>query len=155
MLKNPIFLKKMLKYCIILHIILKGEYGKIMTRQDLINKKNNEIETLKNEIREICFEHIKAEKDIVLGDFIEIPSKNKFAVFSDLHTESADECVIKTFILTRLGLPSKKVTTFKLDDVQKINKDIKDVINENFSGEEFDADAALDACLTVQKQLSK
>lgn len=126
-----------------------------MTRQDLINKKNDEIQVLKNEIREICFEHIKEEKGIVLGDFIEIPSKNKFAIFSDLHTESAEESVIKTFVLTRLGLPSKKVTTFKLEDVQKINKDIKDIINENFSGEEFDADAALNACLETQKELSK
>lgn len=126
-----------------------------MTKQDLINKKNNEIEVLKSEIREICFEHIKEEKGLVLGDFIEIPSKNKFAVFSDLHTESADDSVIKTLVLTRLGLPSKKVTTFKLNEVQKISKDIKDIINENFSGEDFDADAALDACLTVQKELSK
>lgn len=126
-----------------------------MTKQDLINKKNNEIEILKSEIRDICFEYIKEEKGLALGDFIEIPSKNKFAVFSDLHTESADECVIKTLVLTRLGLPSKKVTTFKLEEVQKISRDIKDIINENFSGEDFDADAAIDACLTVQKQLSK
>ena len=126
-----------------------------MTKQDLINQKNNQIEALKAEIREICFEHIKEEKGLVLGDFIEIPSKNKFAVFSDLHTESADDCVIKTFVLTRLGLPSKKVTTFKLEDVQAITKDIKDIINENFSGEDFDADAAIDACLTVKNLLSK
>ena len=126
-----------------------------MSKQDLINQKNNQIEVLKNEIREICFQHIKDEKNIVLGDFIEIPSKNKFAVFSDLHTESADDCVIKTFVLTRLGLPSKKVTTFKLEEVQKITKDIKDIVNENFSGEDFDADVAIDACLTVQKSLSK
>ena len=126
-----------------------------MSKQDLINQKNSQIESLKAEIRELCFEHIKEEKGLVLGDFIEIPSKNKFAVFSDLHTESADDCVIKTFVLTRLGLPSKKVTTFKLEDVQAITKDIKDIINENFSGEDFDADAAIDACLTVKNLLSK
>ena len=126
-----------------------------MSKQDLINQKNSQIESLKAEIRELCFEHIKEEKGLILGDFIEIPSKNKFAVFSDLHTESADNCVIKTFVLTRLGFPSKKVTTFKLEDVQAITKDIKDIINENFSGEDFDADAAIDACLTVKNLLSK
>lgn len=126
-----------------------------MTRQELINKKNSEIENLKNEIRQICFEHIKDKKDISLGDMIEIPSKNKFAIFSELHTENVEESVIKTFVLTRLGLPSKKVTTFNINDVKKVTESIDTIINNNFSGEDFDAEVAIKACKEVQSQLAK
>ena len=126
-----------------------------MQRQEVINSKYNQIEQLKLEIRELCFEHIKEQKDIVLGDLIEIPSKNKFAIFSDLHTENVDECVIKTFVLTKMGVPSKKVTTFNINDVNKVTEDLEKLIKNNFSGEEFDADKAISACKEVQKELSK
>lgn len=126
-----------------------------MTKQEMINTKYNQIEELKKEIRELCFEHIKEAKDVVLGDLIEIPSKNKFAIFSDLHTENVDECVIKTFVLTKLGLPSKKVTTFNINDVVKVNTDLETIIKNNFSGEEFDADKAISGCKEVQAKLSK
>lgn len=126
-----------------------------MTRQELINKKNSEIESLRNEIRQICFEHIKEEKDIVLGDLIEIPSKNKFAIFCELHTENVEESVIKTFVLTRLGLPSKKITTFNINDVNKVSESIETIINNNFSGEDFDAQTAINACKETQSQLAE
>lgn len=126
-----------------------------MSRQEAINTKYNQIEELKKEIRELCFEHIKEEKDIVLGDLIEIPSKNKFAIFSDLHTENVDESIIKTFVLTKLGLPSKKVTTFNINDIVKVNDNLETIISNNFSGEEFDATTAINACKEVQAELSK
>lgn len=123
------------------------------TKQELINKKNEEINTLKEEIRAICFEHIKEHKDLSVGDFIEIPSKNKFAIFTDLHTEDVDNCVIKTLVLTKLGIPSKRVTTFDLNDVNKIQTSIKDILRNNFEGEDFDKKAAIDACLSTQLEL--
>ena len=126
-----------------------------MSRQEAINTKYNQIEELKKEIRELCFDHIKEEKDIVLGDLIEIPSKNKFAIFSDLHTENVDESIIKTFVLTKLGLPSKKVTTFNINDIVKVNDSLETIISNNFSGEEFDATVAIKACKDVQAELSK
>lgn len=126
-----------------------------MNRQEAINTKYNQIEQLKIEIRELCFEHIKEEKNIVLGDLIEIPSKNKFAIFSDLHTENVDECVIKTFVLTKLGVPSKKVTTFNINDIIKVTEDLENIIHNNFSGEEFDANKAIAACKETQSELSK
>lgn len=126
-----------------------------MNRQEAINAKYNQIEQLKREIRELCFEHIKEEKNIVLGDLIEIPSKNKFAIFSDLHTENVDECVIKTFVLTKLGIPSKKVTTFNINDINKVTESLDNIINNNFSGEEFDANKAILACKETQAELSK
>lgn len=126
----------------------------LVNKQELINKKNEEINTLKKEIRELCFEHIKESKDLSVGDFIEIPSKNKFAIFTDLHTENIDNCIIKTFVLTKLGIPSKRVTTFNLNDVNKIQISIEDVIKNNFEGEDFDEKTAIEACLSSQSDLT-
>lgn len=126
-----------------------------MSKQELINKKNNEILKLKNEIRDICFEHIKESKNIKVGDLVKIPSKNKFAIFSDLHTETVNDSVIKTLVLTRLGVPSKKVTTFNINDVVKVDEKLETVIQNNFSGEDFDAKKAVESCIETQSQLQK
>jgi hypothetical protein len=123
------------------------------SKSQLIVKKNKEIETLKQEIRDICFEYIYEEKNIVVGDMIEIPSKGKFAIFSELHTEDINDMMIKSYVLTKAGVPAKKITTFNLEDVVKINDSIENIVKNNFSGEDFNPDVSVKECVEVQNSL--
>lgn len=124
-------------------------------KQELINSKLEQITSLKADIRNICFEHIKESKDVEIGDLIHIPSKDKYAIFSELHTETIENSVLKCFALTKLGMPGKKITTFSLKDVEKCKDTIENIISTSFSGEDFDADKAIDSCRKVQAQLKE
>jgi nucleoid DNA-binding protein len=124
-----------------------------MTKSELIKQKNEQIETLKKEIRNICFEYVKEEKDLVVGDMVEIPSKGKFAFFSELHTEDINDMIIKSYVLTKAGIPAKKITTFNLGDIVKVKDSIDSIVKNNFSGEDFNADKAIEACIETQQSL--
>lgn len=119
---------------------------------ETISSKRVEIEKLQTEIREICFECIKKQKDIEIGDMIYIPSKNKYGIFVELHNEDVKEQVIKSNLLTKQGLPSKNITTVSLNDLEKVTDSLDNVIKSNFSGEDFDADKAIEGCkIAIEK----
>lgn len=118
----------------------------IQNASQLIDAKRFEIEKLQSEIREICFESIKKQKDIQIGDMLYIPSKNKFAIFVELHNEDVNNQVIKTHMLTKQGVPSKNITTVSITDLEKVTDSLENVIKNNFSGEEFNAEEAVMAC---------
>lgn len=118
-----------------------------------INEKRNQVATLQKEIRSICFECIEKSKDITVGDLVYIPSKNKYGIFIDLHNEDVSNQVIKTNLLTKLGLPSKNVTTVQLNDLEKVTDSIENIINNNFEGEDFDPQKAIHACEEAIKKL--
>lgn len=127
---------------------------KFMNNADkIISEKRVEIEKLQTEIREICFECISKQKDIKIGDMIYIPSKNKYAIFVELHNEDVYNQVIKTNLLTKQGLPSKNITTVSLNDLEKVTDSIENIINSNFSGEDFDAEKAILACKNLMEKL--
>ena len=112
----------------------------------LIDEKRLQIEKLQSEIREICFESILKQKDIKIGDLIYIPSKNKFGIFIELHNEDVINPIIKSNLLTKQGMPSKNVTTVSLKDLEKVTDSIKNVIENNFSGEDFNAEKVISVC---------
>lgn len=114
-----------------------------------------EIERLQAEIREICFDCIKKEKDIKVGDLIYIPSKNKYGIFVELHNEDVENQIIKSNFLTKQGLPSKNITTVKLSDLEKVTDSLENIIINNFSGEDFDAEKAIKACSEAINNLKK
>lgn len=127
---------------------------KFMNNADkIISEKRVEIEKLQTEIREICFECISKQKDIKIGDMIYIPSKNKYAIFVELHNEDVHNQVIKTNLLTKQGLPSKNITTVSLNDLEKVTDSIENIINSNFSGEDFNAEEAILACKNLMEKL--
>lgn len=127
---------------------------KFMNNADkIISEKRVEIEKLQTEIREICFECINKQKDIKIGDMIYIPSKNKYAIFVELHNEDVHNQVIKTNLLTKQGLPSKNITTVSLNDLEKVTDSIENIINSNFSGEDFNAEEAILSCKNLMEKL--
>lgn len=119
----------------------------------LINEKRLHIEKLQLEIRNICFECISKQKDIEIGDLIYIPSKNKFGIFIELHNEDVNNQVIKSNLLTKQGIPSKNITTVALKDLEKVTDNLEEVIKNNFSGEDFDANKAILTCEEIIKNL--
>lgn len=119
----------------------------------LINEKRLHIEKLQLEIRDICFECISKQKDIEIGDLIHIPSKNKFGIFIELHNEDVNNQVIKSNLLTKQGIPSKNITTVALKDLEKVTDNLEEVIKNNFSGEDFDANKAILTCEEIIKNL--
>ena len=119
----------------------------------LINEKRLEIEKLQLEIRNICFECISKQKDIEIGDLIYVPSKNKFGIFVELHNEDVNNQVIKSNFLTKQGMPSKNITTVALNDLEKVTDVLDEVIKNNFSGEDFDANKAILTCKETIKNL--
>lgn len=119
----------------------------------LINEKRLHIEKLQLEIRNICFECISKQKDIEIGDLIYIPSKNKFGIFIELHNEDVNNQVIKSNLLTKQGIPSKNITTVALNDLEKVTDNLEEVIKNNFSGEDFDANKAILTCEEIIKNL--
>lgn len=125
----------------------------LKTSEVSINEKRNQIVTLQEEIRNICFECIEKSKNITVGDLVYVPSKNKYGIFIDLHNEDVSNQIIKTNFLTKLGLPSKNVTTVKLNDLEKVTDSIENIINNNFEGEDFDPQKAIVACKDAIKNL--
>lgn len=117
----------------------------IKNSDSIISQKRLEIKKLQDEIREICLDCILKEKNIQIGDMIYVPSKNKYGIFTELHNEDVTNLIIKSNFLTKLGMPSKNITTVKINELEKVTEPIQDVINNNFSGEEFDANKALSA----------
>ena len=125
----------------------------INNADNIISEKRVEIEKLQTEIREICFDCISKQKDITVGDMIYIPSKNKYAIFVELHNEDVKNQVIKSNLLTKLGLPSKNITTVSLNDLEKVTDSVENIINNNFSGEDFNAEKAILACKNLINEL--
>lgn len=125
----------------------------ISNSDKLINEKRLQVEKLQLEIRDICFECISKQKDIEIGDLIYIPSKNKFGIFVELHNEDVNNQVIKSNFLTKQGMPSKNITTVALNDLEKVTDTLDEIIKNNFSGEDFDADKAISACKEAIKNL--
>lgn len=124
----------------------------IAESNELLSQKRESIEKLQSEIRDICFDCIKKQKDIQIGDLIYIPSKNKYGIFVELHNEDVLNQVIKSNLLTKLGMPSKNITTVSINDLEKVTDSLEDIIKNNFSGEEFDADKAILSCNeTIEK----
>lgn len=125
----------------------------IDTADKTIVEKRDSIQKLQDEIREICFDCIHKQKDIQVGDLIYVPSKDKYGIFIELHNEDVKNPVIKSNFLTKLGLPSKNITTVNLSDLEKVTDSLENIINNNFSGEEFDAKKAIEACEESIKNL--
>ena len=118
----------------------------LKTSEQTINEKREQIVSLQEDIRNICFDCIKQSKDIEVGDLVYVPSKNKYGIFIDLHNEDVNNQIIKTNFLTKLGLPSKNVTTVNISDLEKVTDTVENVINNNFEGEEFNPEKAISAC---------
>lgn len=118
-----------------------------------IIEKREQIQQLQTDIKEICFDCIKKQKDIEVGDLIYVASKNKYGIFIDLHNEDVKNPIIKSNFLTKLGLPSKNITTVNLADLEKITEPIEDIVNNNFEGEDFNAEKAIQACKEAIEKL--
>lgn len=109
-----------------------------------IEDANAKIKELQMNIRNTCFENIKEEKNISLGDLIYVSKANKFGIFTNLYNEDIDNPVIRVNYLTKKGLPSKNVTTVNLADLEKCSLSLEDILKENFTQEEdFDLEKAL------------
>lgn len=121
----------------------------------LIENKRFQISNLEREIRQICFDFIEKQKNIKVGDLIFIPSKNKYAIFVDLHNEEISNQVIKTHVLTKQAMPSKNITTVSLNDLEKVNDKLENIIKTNFSSEELDKNKAISAYQELIHKIKK